>query len=134
LTQVPRTAASVFRKIFAVIVLVLLAILIIAFALANRQKVAISLDPFSPDQGAAFVTRPLPLFFWLIAALILGVVIGGITSWLRHSKWRRMARRYEREVIALRGEIASLRNRPEPSIVPSQRPPAERLQLKPPMR
>ena len=132
MTKAPRSAASTFRKIVAVVVLVPLAMVIIAFAVANRQIVTVSLDPLSAEHPAA--TLSLPLFALIIALLILGVLIGGIAAWLRHSKWRRMARRYEREVIALRGEVALLRNRPESPIVPSQTPPAERLQLKPPIR
>jgi uncharacterized integral membrane protein len=132
LTQSPRSAAGTFRKIVAVVILVPLAMILIAFAVANRQIVTVSFDPLSAEHPAATVA--LPQFALSIILLILGVLVGGIAGWLRHGKWRRMARRYEREVIALRGEIASLRNRPEPSIVPSQRPPAERLQLKPPMR
>jgi uncharacterized integral membrane protein len=132
LTQTPRSAASTFRKIVAVVVLVPLAMVVIAFAVANRQIVTVSLDPLSAERPAATVS--LPLFALIITLLILGVLVGGIAAWLRHGKWRRMARRYEREVIALRGEIALLRNRHESPIVPSQAPPAERLQLKPPIR
>ncbi len=131
MTQSPRSAASRFRNIVAVVVLVPLAMLIIAFAVANRQIVTVSLDPLSAEHPAATVA--LPLFALIIILLIIGVLIGGIAGWLRHSKWRRMARRYEREVIALRGEIALLQHK-EPPLVPRQAPPAERLQLKPPVR
>ncbi len=105
--------------------------LIIAFAVANRQDVTISFDPFNPAQPA--YAKTMWLFVPIFAAVIIGVLIGGIAGWLRHSKWRRIARRYEREVVALRGEIALLQHK-EPPLVPSQRPPAERLQLKPPVR
>jgi hypothetical protein len=132
LTQAPRSAAGTFRKIVAVVVLVPLAMVIIAFATANRQIVTVSLDPLSAERPAATVS--LPLFALIIVLLILGVVVGGFAAWLRHSKWRRMARRHEREVIALRGEIALLRDKPEHPLVPSQVAPAERLQLKPPIR
>jgi uncharacterized integral membrane protein len=132
LTQVPRSVAGTFRKIVAVIILVPLAMIVIALAVANRQDVTVSLDPFNPTQPA-YTTAPMWLFVPIFAALILGVAMGALVSWLRHGKWRRMARRYEREVIALRGEIASLRGKPEHSLVPGQVPPAERLQLKPPI-
>ncbi len=131
MTQAPRSVAGTFRKIVAVIVLVPLAMIIVAFAVANRQDVTISLDPFNPGQPA--YSKTMWLFVPIFTVLILGVAIGGLVSWLRHGKWRRMARRYEREVIALRGEIASLRGKPEHSLVPGQVPPAERLQLKPPI-
>jgi uncharacterized integral membrane protein len=132
-TQDPRSAGSTLRRFVAAIILVPLAIVLIAFAVANRQDVTISLDPFNPSQPA-YATKPLWLFVPILAALILGVLIGGITSWFRHGKSRRMARRFEREVIALRAEIATLRRRPEALLVPPQAPPPERLQLKPPVR
>ena len=52
-----------------------LAVVIIAFAVANRQIVTVSLDPFSGDEPAASVT--LPLFALVIVLLIVGVLIGG---------------------------------------------------------
>ncbi len=133
MTGKPRSAASVFRKIVAALILVPLAIVIIAFALANRQSVTVSFDPFSADQPAASLT--LPLFALVIVLLILGVMIGGIAGWLRHGRWRRAARRLEREADALRGELESRKrtagtsgNAAEPV-----EPPA-RLKLMPPVR
>ena len=88
------------RKIVAALILVPLAIVIIAFAVANRQIVTVSLDPFSAEHPAASVT--LPLFALIIVLLIVGVVIGGIAAWLRQGRWRRTARRLEREAGELR--------------------------------
>jgi uncharacterized integral membrane protein len=132
LTGAPRPAGRLIRKIVAVVVLVPLAIVIVAFAVANRQDVTISFDPFNAAAPAASLT--LPLYALVIGVLILGVVIGGIAAWLNHGRWRRAARRFEREVEALRSELASLRRSsgvggatPEPA------KPPERLQLKPPV-
>jgi len=121
----------VLRKIVAAIILIPLAVVIIAFAVANRQIVTISLDPFSAEHPAASLT--LPLFGLVIVLLVLGVVIGGIAAWLRQSKWRRTARRLEREVEELRRERDVLkRTTGAPGLVPEAAPPPERLQLKPP--
>ena len=120
------------RKIVAALILVPLAIMIVAFAVANRQIVTVSLDPFSTDQPAAAVT--LPLFSLIIVLLILGVVIGGVAAWLRQSKWRRYARRLERELGDLRGEVSSLKQKGAPAIIPDQIDGPERLRLKPPIR
>jgi len=120
------------RKIVAALILVPLAIMIVAFAVANRQIVTVSLDPFSTDQPAAAVT--LPLFSLIIVLLILGVVIGGVAAWLRQSKWRRYARRLERELGDLRGEVSSLKQKGAPAIIPDQIDRPERLRLKPPIR
>ena len=93
------------RKIVAAVILMPLAVIIIAFAMANRANVTVSFDPFR-RQPAASVT--LPLFALVILLLILGVVIGGVASRLRHGKWRGTARRVERELQRLRGNWAAL--------------------------
>ncbi len=129
----PRSAAGVLRKLVAAVVLIPLAIVIVAFAVANRQNVTISLDPFGSNPSGSFSQ---PLFAVLVAALILGVIIGGIASWLRHGKWRRATRRLERELAGLRSEIERLK-RSAGTAPPSQPPaivPPERLQLRAPVR
>ncbi len=132
MTSAPQSAGSTLRKVVAAIILVPLAVVIIAFAVANRQAVTVSLDPFNPDVPAASVTKPL--FVVLIAVLILGVTLGGIASWLRHAKWRRIARRLERDVANLRAEIHALKGTSTPVNIPHAVEPAERLQLRPPAR
>jgi uncharacterized membrane protein YciS (DUF1049 family) len=94
------------RKIAAAIVLVPLAIVIVAFAVANRQEVTVSFDPFSADKPVAAVT--LPLFALTILLLIIGVVIGGAASWLRQGRWRASVRRLERELRRLRDRLGAL--------------------------
>ncbi len=119
------------RKIVGALILVPLAIVIIAFAVANRQSVMVSLDPFSTTAPAASLT--LPLFALIMLSLIVGVLVGGIASWLGHGGWRRAARRFEREVGELRARIDAFEAAArEPSIVPAERAPPPRLKLKPP--
>jgi uncharacterized integral membrane protein len=133
LTGKSRSAANIFRKVVAALILVPLAIVIIAFAVANRQMVTVSFDPFSAEAPAAALT--LPLFVLIIVLLILGVMIGGIAGWLRHGRWRRAARRLEREADALRGELESRKRTAGTSVSAAQsvEPPA-RLKLAPPVR
>jgi uncharacterized integral membrane protein len=105
------------RKIVTVLVLVPLGLVIILFAVANRHDVTLSFDPFGSDPGLA---RTLPLFAVMLAALIVGVIIGGIAVWLRHYKWRRAARRLESEARALRTENEALKRRAgEPALPPA---------------
>ncbi len=127
-----RSTGSVIRKIVAAIILVPLAVVIIAFAVANRQIVTVSLDPFSAEHPAASLT--LPLFALVIVLLVIGVLIGGIAAWLRQSKWRRTARRLEREISDLHVEIEALKRSAGVSSVNAPAAPPERLQLRPPMR
>jgi uncharacterized integral membrane protein len=134
LTGAAGSTRSVIRKIIAAVILVPLAVIIIAFAVANRQIVTVSLDPFSAEHPAASLT--LPLFALVIVLLVLGILIGGMAAWLRQSKWRRTARRLEREIADLHVEIQALRRTagvPGTGVnAPAAAP--ERLQLRPPIR
>lgn len=111
------------RKLVTVVIVVPLAILIVAFAVANRQAITVSLDPFDSVNPAYSVT--LPLFVIVFAILILGVVVGGVAAWLRQASWRRAARRLDNEVRQLRGEVGKLQSminaKPE---MPQERPAA----------
>ena len=97
------------RKFIAAVILVPLAIVMVMFAVANRGSVAISLDPFSASAPA--LTVHVPMFLLLLLVLILGVLVGGIAAWLRQSKWRRVARRLERELRVSRAETEDARRR-----------------------
>ena len=134
MTGAARSAGNIFRKIIAAILLVPLAVIIVAFAVANRHIVTVSLDPFSAEHPAASLT--LPLFALVIVLLVLGVLLGGIAAWLRQSKWRRTARRLEREIADLHIEIEALKRSAGVSGAGLDAPvaPPERLQLRPPMR
>jgi uncharacterized integral membrane protein len=125
----------VVRNLIAALVLVPLAIIIIALAVANRQIVTISLDPFSAEHPAASVA--LPLFGLIILFLVVGVLIGGIAAWLRQARWRRTARRLEREAGALRSEIEEFKRAAGMvggAGLPKRAEPPERLQLQAPRR
>jgi uncharacterized integral membrane protein len=132
LTGGARSAGNVIRKIIAAVILVPLAVVIIAFAVANRQIVTVSLDPLSAEHPAASLT--LPLFALVIVLLVVGVLIGGVAAWLRQSKWRRTARRLEREITDLHTEIEALKRAAGVSGTGVNAPAAapERLQLRPP--
>lgn len=121
------------RKFVAALILVPFAIVIIALAVANRQTVTLSFDPFNASAPAAALA--LPLFVIVFAALITGVIIGGLAVRLGHGRWRRMARRFEREAGQLRARLDALVEKAaEPSIVPRQQEPPPRLKLRPPAR
>jgi uncharacterized integral membrane protein len=117
------------RKIVAVVILVPLAILIIIFAVANREIVTVSLEPFTDSVK-------LPLFALIIVSLIVGVLIGGLTAWVRQGKWRSAARRWERQAQALRKKLEAHEGAASgPAIIPDGgEPPPQRLQLRPPVR
>jgi len=95
------------RRIVAAIILVPLAIIIVAFAVANRQMVTVSFDPLGDTPAASL---SMPLFELILGLLIVGVIIGGLASWLGQGKWRGAARRFERDMKTLRGKLSAYEN------------------------
>jgi len=91
------------RKIVAALVLVLLAVMMVAFAVANPQIVTVSLDLVGSNESITSVT--LPLFALIIFSASIGVVMGGLAAWARQGKCPGTARRLERQVQALRKKI-----------------------------
>ncbi len=89
------------------LVLVPIAILAIAFAVANRQVIAISFDPFSA--GDPIFVLAAPLFLLVFLLICIGVVIGGCASWLGQGRYRRRARVATAEAEEARGEVDRLR-------------------------
>jgi uncharacterized integral membrane protein len=88
------------NRILLVAVVVPIAIILIALAVANRAPAAFTLDPFNPGNPA--LTVQLPLFFLLIAALALGMIIGSVATWFRQGRYRKLARQRAREAELLR--------------------------------
>ena len=71
-----------------------------AFALANRRPVTVSFDPLLPDDP--WLAVEVPLWAVLFAGIFLGLLAGGIATWLRQGRWRRRARHAERQLDHLR--------------------------------
>ncbi len=101
------------------ILLILIAVLVVAFAIVNRQAVTVNFWPF-PFAAA------VPLYLVMLGALALGVAVGGIATWVRGGRWRRRARAAERESKALASRLAADRieaaeRQPAASSVPASR-------------
>jgi len=96
------------RRILTALILLPLAIVVISLAVANRDNVIVSFDPFDPAHPA--FTRALPLYLLMLMLLIGGVFVGGIAAWLRQGKWRRAARLADAQARELRVEVERLRH------------------------
>jgi uncharacterized integral membrane protein len=75
-------------------------LLLIVFALSNRESVHVTFWPFP-----AYVEAPLYLVV-LLAALI-GFLFGELFAWIGGRSWRREARRRRRRTEALERELAA---------------------------
>ncbi len=83
------------RKIVNALIWIPLTVIFVIFAVANRHLVTVSFDPFNTVDPSLALTSPL--FAVIIAALIVGVVAGGLATWFQQGRWRRAARRHEAE-------------------------------------
>jgi uncharacterized integral membrane protein len=97
------------RKVLAWIVLVPIAVLALIFAVANRQLVTISVDPFSVENPAYAVQ--VPAFLVIFISLIVGVILGGTAVWFGKLRWQMAAHRAEKELARLRTERAEAEER-----------------------
>ena len=89
------------------LIVIPLALTAVAFAVANRQGVTVSFDPFSSDVPAFALSGPL--FVVVILVVVTGVLIGGVATWLGQGRYRRAARIARREADDLRTEVARLK-------------------------
>jgi uncharacterized integral membrane protein len=93
------------------LVLVPAGLIALVFAIANRHLTTVSFDPFSGgDIAGPQITAPL--FIILILALMAGVVMGGVATWLGQGKYRRAARQAKNEAGRLQLELDRLRGKP----------------------
>jgi len=91
------------RKLVTAFILVPLLIVLVMFAVANRQSITISFDPFDSEHPAYALKAPL--FILMFVLLAAGAIIGGISTWFGQRKWRSRARHAEREVRAVQEQL-----------------------------
>lgn len=105
------------KAFFKALVLVPVALIVVLFSVANRAPVRVSLDPISRDAPA--LALDLPLFAVILAAIAVGILIGGFASWFAQGKHRKAARVNRREAEKLRNEAQSLRAAVPDSALPA---------------
>ena len=80
------------------------ALVVIAFAVANRGPVSISVEPFP-------YRLDIPIWALAVGALVVGFLTGAVVRWLLDHKLRRSARRGRRRARALEQELARAREK-----------------------
>ena len=97
------------RAIRLVFVL-LVAVILIGVALANRQMMTVSLFPaqFGQYLGGSW-SLTVPAFLALFLAVLFGVLVGFIWEWLREASLRAQASRHAQAVTRLEREVQQLR-------------------------
>jgi len=90
---------SLFRTLF----FWTLAIATAVIAVANRATVGLSLDPF--NSAAPAVVFELRLFWIILGAALIGIVLGGWSTWLAQAPLRQALRDSEDKIKRLEREI-----------------------------
>ncbi len=89
-------------KLLTIFIGLPLAALLIIFCVVNRTPTTVSLDIFGTTPQ---LSMTLPLFVLLMVAIILGVVLGGIGTWLTQAHYRAKSARRRREIEGLKHEV-----------------------------
>ncbi|SIR12880.1 Protein of unknown function [Rhizobium sp. RU35A] len=110
------------KKIVSLVVFVPIAIILIVLCVTNRQTVTLALNPFQPDDSVLSVSAPFFLFLFL--AVLFGMLLGSLVTWIAQGKHRRLARQEARAAMKLRDAPASAKPQP-PLTGASMLPPAK---------
>ena len=93
------------RRIVGWVVLVPLCLVLILFALANRQLTVVNFNPLASPGALAAPGVGVPLFLVIFVFLLLGVLLGGIATWFASGQVRREKRQWQREAQRLGREL-----------------------------
>ncbi len=91
------------KRLIWVILLIPVAIILIALSVANRNVVQLTFDPFA--SANPYLTVSAPSFVFLFASLLVGLIIGSVTTWLAQGKYRRKARMAQSDADQLKAEM-----------------------------
>ena len=94
------------RRILWFPIALVAAVLLVTLAVANREPVRMVLDPFRPD--APVISMTLPFYAYLLGALTLGVILGGVSTWLTQGRWRKTARVKSQDAMRWQAEADRL--------------------------
>lgn len=110
------------RKILSALILLPVGLVVVVFAVINRQAVTLNFDPLSAE--APVFSLSVPLYMVVFAALLLGILLGGMAAWLRQGRWRKAARRANAEVERLKSDTRELKAAIEKTNAPALPAPA----------
>jgi flagellar biosynthesis protein FlhB len=102
---------AIFRYL-KILFLVVVALALVLLFFANNAPVTLHL---MPDELAAAIGVPneftTSLFFVVVAALLVGIIVGFIWEWLREYRYRAEAKTQRREAQRLNQEVAQMKGR-----------------------
>ena len=81
-------------------------LLLVTLAVTNKHDVPLKLNPFRPEDTGLMIEAPF--FYYLLGALIAGVLLGGIATWMTQGHWRRSARTRAQDAMRWQAEADRL--------------------------
>ena len=106
------------RRLVSLLIAFPLGVVLGALAVSNRHPVQLVLDPFRPESPA--LALELPFYAYILGALVLGVIFGGVATWMSQSRWRRTARVQGQRAHRFEAEADRLTRQQEADISPSK--------------
>jgi len=94
------------RRLFNWTIGLPVAVVAIAFCVANRESITVSFDPIHHDQPWASLAMPLWVLFF--SGIFVGLIAGWISAWLNQGRWRKAAREHRAELLRREAELARL--------------------------
>ena len=85
------------KRIFNWVIGLPIAVIGIGFAVANREWITISFDPFNRAHPIATVQMPLWALFF--CGVFVGIIAGGIVVWMAQGKHRKAKRQAKIELV-----------------------------------
>ena len=85
------------KRLFNWLIGLPIAIAGVVFAVANRQWVMVSFDPFNRVHPFASIEMPLWVLFF--CGVFAGIFAGWMVAWLSQGKWRKAAREAKIELV-----------------------------------
>ncbi len=85
-------------KLLLWLLLLPLTLIFVAFAVANRHGVTVSLDPMPLSVDA-------PLYGLVFAGIFIGLIAGGLIAWIRAGRVRGQLREAQRNLRRLEGDL-----------------------------
>ncbi len=89
-------------RLFWIVLLIPAAIILIALSVANRAPVTLTIDPFTANNP--LLSFSAPLFVFLFGALLIGLLLGSLVTWMAQGRNRRAAKVANAEVALLQKE------------------------------
>ena len=94
------------KRILAWVIGLPVAVVLVAFAIANRQFVTVSLDPLTPQDP--WIGLDLPLWSLLYIGIFVGLASGWAAAWFNQHRWRKEARQLRHDLERARSRTEQL--------------------------